>query len=206
MLILGLTGSIGMGKTEAAKAFVRIGIPVHDSDAVVHELMRAGGAAVAPIEDDFPDVIVAGAVDRARLGDRVYGDVGALRRLEAIVHPLVLGRETAFLKRASGQHQALVVLDIPLLFEVGADRRCDAVAVVSAPAFVQRRRVLRRAGMSAQRFDAILQQQIPDSEKRRRADFVILTGLGKGEMVARVRRIATILRKRSGTAWPGRWK
>lgn len=206
MLILGLTGSIGMGKTEAAKAFVRIGIPVHDSDAVVHELMRAGGAAVAPIEHDFPDVIVAGAVDRARLGDRVYGDVGALRRLEAIVHPLVHGRETAFLKRASGQHQSLVVLDIPLLFETRAEQRCDAVAVVSAPAFVQRRRVLRRGGMSAQRFDAILQQQIPDSEKRRRADFVIPTGLGKGEMVARVRRIAAILGKRSGTAWPGRWK
>lgn len=206
MVILGLTGSIAMGKTAAAKAFIRLGIPVHDSDAVVHELMRTGGAAVAPIGDDFPDVIVAGAVDRARLGDRVYGDVGALKRLEAIVHPLVRRHETAFLKRMSGRHQTLVVLDIPLLFETGADERCDAVAVVSAPAFVQRRRVLRRSGMSVQRLDAILRQQIPDSEKRRRADFVIPTGLGKGEMVARVRRIAAILGKRSGTAWPGRWK
>lgn len=206
MVILGLTGSIGMGKTEAAKAFIRLGIPVHDSDAVVHELMRAGGAAVAPIEKDFPDVIVAGAVDRARLGDRVYGDTSALRRLEAIVHPLVRRRETAFLKRASGQHQSLVVLDIPLLFETRAEQRCDAVAVVSAPAFVQRRRVLRRAGMSAQRLDAILRQQIPDSEKRRRADFVIPTGLGKSEMVARVGHIAAMLGKRSGTVWPGRWK
>ncbi len=206
MVILGLTGSIGMGKTEAAKAFIRLGIPVHDSDAVVHELMQTGGAAVAPIEHDFPDVIVAGAVDRTKLGDRVYGDLDALKRLEAIVHPLVRDRETAFLKQVSGQHQALVVLDIPLLFETGADKRCDAVAVVSAPAFVQRRRVLRRSGMSVQRLDAILRQQIPDSEKRRRADFVIPTGLDKGEMVARVRRIAAILGKRSGTAWPGRWK
>ncbi|MFQ5535597.1 MAG: dephospho-CoA kinase [Sphingomonadales bacterium] len=203
MVILGLTGSIGMGKTETARAFARRGVPVCDSDAQVHVLLAKGGAAVAAIEAEFPGVVRDGAVDRGRLGQRVFGDDAALTRLEAILHPMVRQRQRAFLHRAAMRRSPLVVLDVPLLFETGGDRLCDKVAVVSAPAFLQRQRVLRRPGMTAERFNAVLKQQMPDREKRRRADYVIPTGLSKGAMVRQVAGLITVLSRRQGQKWRG---
>ncbi len=176
MIILGLTGSIGMGKSTTAAMFEAMGVPVNDADAVVHELYR--GQAVQPVGDAFPDAIVDGVVDRNRLSALVLGNPAALKRLESIVHPLVRGVETAFLDHHRVVGTPLVVLDIPLLFEVGAEGRVDRVAVVTAPAEVQRDRVLGRPGMTEQKFEAILSKQVPDAEKRARADFVIDTGQG----------------------------
>jgi dephospho-CoA kinase len=176
MIILGLTGSIGMGKSTTAAMFEAMGVPVNDADAVVHELYR--GQAVQPVGDAFPDAIVDGVVDRNRLSALVLGNPAALKRLESIVHPLVRGVETAFLDHHRAAGTPLVVLDIPLLFEVGAEGRVDRVAVVTAPAEVQRDRVLGRPGMTEQKFEAILSKQVPDAEKRARADFVIDTGQG----------------------------
>ena len=191
MFILGLTGSIGMGKTAAARQFRRLGIPVHDSDAAVHGLMRKGGGAVAAVGKAFPGVVVDGAVDRKELGRRVYGDAAALKRLEAILHPMVRDSSRRFLGFHARQRTPAVVLDVPLLFETGGEFRCDAVAVVSAPYREQRRRVLARPGMTEQRFQEILDHQIPDYLKRRAADFVI-----------RIRHIVTIIRDTAVTHWP----
>lgn len=202
MFILGLTGSIGMGKTVAARAFRREGLPVHDSDAVVHALMSKGGAAVERIEAAFPGAVKHGAVDRTELGKRVFGDNDALERLEAILHPMVRKRERAFLGQNARMRVPAVVLDIPLLFETGAENRCDAVAVVSAPYRVQRRRVLSRPGMTEERFQKVLEHQISDNLKRRAADFVIFTGLGRAHSLLIIRRIATIARSSAGTHWP----
>lgn len=171
MFILGLTGSIGMGKSTAAGMFRECGVPVHDSDAAVHRLYA--GRAAPLIEAAFPGVVRDGVVDRARLGERVIGQPDAMRRLEAIVHPLVREEEERFRAAASASRAALAVLDIPLLFETGGDGRVDAVAVVSAPAEMQRARVLARPGMTAERFAAILAKQMPDAEKRRRAHFIV---------------------------------
>jgi len=179
MRVLGLTGSIGMGKTTAARMLRRMGLPVHESDAAVHRLMAPGGAAVAPIAAAFPGVVRNGAVDRALLGARVFADPALLRRLERIVHPLVRRASERFLKHARRQHRSLAVLDVPLLFEGGGDRRCDLVVVVSAPAFVQRARVLARPGMTEAKLAGILARQMSDAEKRRRADLVVPTGLGR---------------------------
>ncbi len=179
MRVLGLTGSIGMGKSTAAAMLRRMGLPVHDADATVHRLFAKGGAAVPAIAAAFPGVVRDGAVDRAALGAKVFHDKAALRRLEGIVHPLVRAAEGAFLRRARRQGQPLVVLDIPLLFETGGERRCDAVAVVSAPAFLQAQRVLRRPGMTPERLAQVLRTQMPDRLKRKRADVVIPTGLGR---------------------------
>lgn len=176
MWILGLTGSIGMGKSATAAMFRALGVPVHDADAAVHALYR--GAAVAPVEVAFPGVVRDGAIDRAALSARVLSDSQAMRRLEAIVHPLVRGEEDAFLARARAAGARLVVLDIPLLFETGGSARTHAVAVVSAPKAVQRARVLGRAGMTEEKFEAIVAKQMPDAEKRRRAHFVIDTARG----------------------------
>lgn len=195
MKILGLTGSIGMGKSTAATMLRRLGVPVHDADAIVHRLLARGGAAVAQIERAFPGVVRDGAVDRQELGRRVFGQPAELRRLEAILHPLVRRAETAFLKRHRRHGTPLVVLDIPLLFETGGDRRCDAVAVVSCPAFLQTQRVLRRPGMTAARLAAIRAQQMPDREKRRRADFVLPSGAGKAPVLRGLKRIVTVLRQ-----------
>jgi len=173
MLILGLTGSIGMGKTTTAGCFAKRGVAVHDADAAVHALYR--GAAVAPVGAEFPDVIVDGVVDRTRLGAIVLGNKQAIARLEAIVHPLVREAENAFLDRMRRAGAHLVVLDIPLLFETGAEARCHAVAVVTAPAQIQRQRVLDRPGMTPERLDAILARQMPDAEKRKRAHSLIET-------------------------------
>ncbi|MBI5164319.1 MAG: dephospho-CoA kinase [Magnetospirillum sp.] len=194
MTILGLTGSIGMGKSTAAAMLRRFGLPVHDADATVHRLLGAGGAAVAAVEAAFPGVTVANAIDRAALADRVFGHPEALRSLEAILHPLVRAAETAFLRRHRRRRTPLVVLDIPLLFETGGEARCDAVAVVTCPAFLQEQRVQRRPGMTRGRLAAIRAQQMPDAEKRRRATFVIPSGLGRRETLRRLAAAVTVLR------------
>lgn len=198
-VVLGLTGSIGMGKSETARMFRRERVPVFDADAAVHRLMAAGGQAVPAIEAAFPGVVKAGAVDRAALGARVFRDPLALRRLESILHPLVREVEGRFRHRAAMRRLPLIVLDIPLLYETGGEDRCDFVAVVSAPASVQRARVLRRPGMTEERFHSVLAQQLPDREKRRRADFVIETGQGKRWALLSVRRIIRTLTKGTGT-------
>ena len=178
MILLGLTGSIGMGKSTTAALFADEGVPVYDADAAVHELYGAGGAAVEPVEAAFPGVLDDGAVHRGRLGERVLNDLEALKRLEAIVHPLVGAHRQAFFTQAVAAGAGIVVLDVPLLFETGGDKAMGAVAVVSAPEAVQRQRVLARPGMSPEKLNAILKRQTPDAEKRARADFVIDTGQG----------------------------
>ncbi|MBC7140990.1 MAG: dephospho-CoA kinase [Rhodobacteraceae bacterium] len=172
---LGLTGSIGMGKSTTAAMFADAGVPVWDADAAVHRLYAPGGGAVAAIAALFPDAAGPGGVDRDRLRARVTADPDALARLEAAVHPLVAADRAAFLARAEADGAALVVLDIPLLFETGAEAELDAVLVVSAPPEVQRQRVLARPGMTPEALARILARQMPDSEKRARADFVIET-------------------------------
>ncbi len=195
MRILGLTGSIGMGKTTAAGMLRRLGVPVHDADASVHGLMAAGGAAVPAIAEAFPTALSGEAIDRQRLGAQVFDDPPALRRLEAILHPMVRADAEAFVKRARRRRCALVCLDIPLLFETGAEGRCDAVLVITAPRLIQASRVLRRPGMTAARFESILAAQMPDREKRRRADFVVTSGLGKRETLRRLAAIVRLLRQ-----------
>ena len=176
MVILGLTGSIGMGKSRAARVFRRLGVPVFDADQMVHRLMERGGAAVSTVERAFPGTVRDGAVDRVALGARVFGKSDELRRLESILHPRVGAARARFLNQARARRDALVVLDIPLLLETGGDANCAYTAVVTAPHFVQRARVLARQGMTEEKFAAVLTQQMPDAEKRRRADFVIPTG------------------------------
>jgi dephospho-CoA kinase len=169
--IVCLTGSLGMGKTTAARFFAESGVPVHDSDAVVHALYE--GEAVDAIEGAFPGSTAGGKVDRAKLAGMVLNDDAALARLEAIVHPLVSASTDRFLTQSAADGAAVVVLDVPLLFEAGLECRCDAIVVVSAPPEVQRQRALDRAGMTEAKFSAILAKQMPDTEKRRRADFVL---------------------------------
>jgi len=176
MFILGLTGSLGMGKSTTAKFFAEAGVPVHDADAAVHRLYE--GEAVPLIEAAFPGTTGGGKVDRDKLGQRVLGDTAALKTLEAIVHPLVRKAEERFLADAERSGAKVAVLDIPLLFETGGDKRCDAVVVVSAPPPTQRARVLERAGMTEQKFQALLGKQVPDDEKRARADFIVDSGQG----------------------------
>jgi dephospho-CoA kinase len=191
MIVLGLTGSIGMGKSTAAKMFAEAGAPVHDSDEAVHRLYA--GEAAPLIEAAFPGTVVGGTVDRARLAAKVLGDAPALKRLEAIVHPLVRADADSFLTRHRAQKAPLVVLDIPLLFETGGRDRVDKVVVVSAPADVQRQRVLARPGMSEDKLASILAKQTPDAEKRKQADFVIDTGGSFDETRAAVGRIVAEL-------------
>ncbi|TSJ64208.1 dephospho-CoA kinase [Starkeya sp. 3C] len=191
---LGLTGSIGMGKSTTAGIFREFGVPVHDADAAVHALYGAEG--VVPVEAAFPGVTVAGRIDRALLGARVLDDDTAMKRLESIVHPLVRAREAAFLTQAAAMGEPVAVLDIPLLFESGAQGRVDAVVVVTAPESVQRARVLARPGMTEEKFAAILSRQLPDSEKRRRADYVIDTGHGLDHARAAVAALLAGLRER----------
>ena len=195
MKVLGLTGSIGMGKTTAALLLRRLGVPVHDADAAVHRLLGKGGAAVPAVEAGFPGVVREGAVDRKALGARVFGNDLAMRRLERILHPLVRQDSARFLKRARRGGARVAVLDVPLLFEVGRDRDCDATLVVSAPPFVQRARVQARPGMTEQRFGEVLARQMPDAQKRRRADFVVPTGLGRRMTLRRLRRVLKDLRR-----------
>ncbi|MCH2393525.1 dephospho-CoA kinase [Oceanibaculum sp.] len=195
MFILGLTGSIGMGKTSAARSLRRLGVPVHDADATVHRLLGAGGKAVPAIQRLFPRAVENGAVNRRTLGGIVFADPAALRQLEAVLHPMVREAERTFLKRMRRRHQPLVVLDIPLLYETGGAARMDAVVVVSAPALLQARRVLARPGMTPEKFAQILRQQTPDAEKRRRADFVVTTGLGHDRSLRQLKRIVRLIRE-----------
>lgn len=194
MFLLGLTGSIGMGKSTTSGFFRAAGIPVHDADASVHRLYA--GAAVGPIGEAFPGVVVDGVVDRTRLGAIVLKDGAAMKRLEAIVHPLVGTAERAFRDRMRAEGHPLAVLDIPLLLETGAERRVDAVAVISAPSAVQRARVLARPGMTEEKYAAILARQMPDEEKRMRAHFVIESGYG---LEAAQRQVADLVRALAGS-------
>lgn len=181
MRILGLTGSIGMGKTVAARLLRRLGVPVHDADAEVHRLLGPNGAAVPAIAEAFPDAVQDGMVDRSRLGAAVFGSghEAALRTLERILHPLVRRETGRWLARQARQRAPVVVLDVPLLFETGGPGRYDGVIVVSAPSFLQRQRVLRRPGMTPARFDEINRRQLSDRLKRARADVVVTSGLGR---------------------------
>jgi dephospho-CoA kinase len=198
MFVIGLTGSLGMGKSTAARFFAEQGVPVHDADAVVHRLYA--GEAAPVIEAAFPGATTGGKVDRNRLAALVVDDPAALKRLEAIVHPLVQAAERALLADAEARGEKIAVLDIPLLFETGADQRVDAVIVVSAPAALQQSRVLRRPGMTMDKLDAILSRQMPDAEKRRRADFVVDTSgdfdVTRAQVRAILDAVATMPRRR----------
>ena len=205
MFVLGLTGSIGMGKSTAAGLLRRLGLAVHDADAAVHRLLAPGGAAVAPVLAAFPDVAAQdGGIDRRALGAQVFHDAAALKRLETILHPLVRREALRFLARQQRLGAAVAVLDIPLLYETGGEGLCDAVVVVTAPAWLQAQRVLRRPGMTPETFAAIKAKQLPDTIKRRRADVLVQTGLGKGETLRRLRSIARLASGRKGQAWPPR--
>jgi dephospho-CoA kinase len=195
MIVIGLTGSIGMGKSTVGAMFAAEGAPVFDSDAAVHALYAPGGAAVAPVAAAFPGSAVDGAIDRAALSARVVGDEAAIRNLEAIVHPLVGEARSAFLETHRVAGTKIVVLDIPLLFEGRAAGGVDRVVVVSAPAAVQRERVLARPGMSAAKFEAILARQTPDAEKRAGADFVIDTSGSLEQTRAQVRAVLDAMRE-----------
>lgn len=178
MKVLGLTGGVGMGKSTAAALLEDLGVPVHDADRAVHALLAPGGAAVKMVARAFPAARSGRGIARPKLASLVFGRPEALARLEAILHPLVRQEEKKFLRRMQARRVRLVVLDIPLLFETGGDRRCDAIAVVWAPPAVQRARVLERRGMDAKRFAAIRARQLPEAVKRARADFVVPSGLG----------------------------
>ena len=179
MIVLGLTGSIGMGKSTAAEIMRRLNVPVSDADAIVHELIGPGGQAVSAIEKRFPGSTKDASVDRTALGTRVFNDPDALTALEGILHPLVEAARDRFLEQSRRYRRRVVVLDIPLLFEIEADKYCDATIVVSAPEFVQELRVLKRPGMTKEKFKNIKKQQMSDLEKRRRATFIVPTGSGR---------------------------
>jgi dephospho-CoA kinase len=195
VIVLGLTGSIGMGKSTTAKMFADAGVPVHDSDEAVHRLYS--GAAAPLVEAAFPGTTKEGVVDRAELAKRVVGQPQAIAGLEKIVHPLVRADADAFLKRHRAAGSPLAVLDIPLLFETGGTGRVDKIAVVTAPAEIQRERVLPRPGMTPEKFEAIMAQQMPDAEKRKRADFIIDTGKG---LAAARQAVHAIIRELTGKA------
>ena len=200
--VLGLTGSIGMGKSATAAIFRRLGVPVHDADAAVHALYR--GPAAPLIEEAFPGTVVDGVVDRAALGRVVLGAPERLNQLEHIVHPLVRAQEEGFLARAAARRASVAVLDIPLLLETGAEGRCDAVLVVTAPAAIQEQRVLARPDMTRDKFEAIRGKQMPDGDKRRRAHFLVDTGRGHAPAEAQVRGILAALAGRPGRVLAGR--
>ena len=195
MILVGLTGSIGMGKSTTAAMFRDEGVPVYDADAAVHAIYAPGGAAVGPIEAAFPGTTDANGVDRARLSARVVGKPEELKRLESIVHPRIAESRGAFFQDAQAKGADIVVLDIPLLFETGGEKAMDAVVVVSAPADVQRARVLQREGMDEAKLDAILARQMADAEKCARAHFVVDTGQGLDHARAQVRDILATLRR-----------
>ncbi len=195
ILRVGLTGSIGMGKSTTAQMFRDEGIAVLDSDQIVHDLYR--GAAVAPIAAAFPDVVVDGVVNRSALGAHVLSDPAAMKKLEAIVHPLVWAARDAFIQQRQAQGDWIVVYDVPLLFETGVDKSVDAIVVVTAPPELQKQRVLMRPGMTQEKFEAIVGKQTPDTEKRARADFIVETGEGLDAARAQVRHILKTLREDS---------
>lgn len=194
MILIGLTGSIGMGKSTTAAMFRDAGVPVYDADAAVHDLYDTGGAAVGPVGEAFPGVIKDGRVDREALRQAVLGNPDALKRLNAVVHPLVGRDRIGFFQKAEADGADMVVLDIPLLFETGGHANVDAVVVASAPAAMQRERVLARPGMTPERLDAILAQQVADAEKRARAHFVVDTSRGLDPAREQVTEIIAIMR------------
>jgi dephospho-CoA kinase len=204
MIILGLTGSIGMGKSTTGAMFRANGVAVHDADAEVHRLMATGGRAVDAVEKAFPGVVEEGAVNRARLGEQVFDNPSALRELEAILHPLVHQKRAHNLMIAARAGRQMVLLDIPLLFETGGDTLCDATVVVTAPAHLQRQRVLARPGMTAGRLGGILARQMPDTEKRQRADYIVQTGLGRAFSFRAVQAIIRETANLAATHWPPR--
>jgi dephospho-CoA kinase len=194
--VIGLTGSIAMGKNQTARLFAAEGIAVHDADAVIHKLYGPGGAAVAKIAGAFPGTLRDGAVDRAALSAHVTGDPAALKKLEALVHPLVAAEQEIFLSAAASRGEPIVLLDIPLLFETGAEAGLDAVVVVSAPASVQRERALNRPGMTAEKFGTLLARQLPDVDKRAKAHFVVVTDQGLEHAREQVRMILAAIREK----------
>ena len=198
MIIVGLTGSLAMGKTETAKMFAALGVPVFDSDAEVHRLYAKDGEAVSLIEREFPTAVIGGTVDRATLSSIVTREPRALARLESLVHPLVEKARTRFMDESRRKKEKLIILDMPLLFETGLDRSVDRVIVVTAPAEVQRQRAMARKGMTVNKLETILARQLPDSEKRARADFVVDTSRGFAEAAAQVRRIVAQLNSEAG--------
>jgi dephospho-CoA kinase len=195
VIILGLTGSIGMGKSTTARLIAEEGAPVYDSDAAVHALYAKGGGAVEAVGREFPGALKDGAIDRAALSHAVLGDDAAMMRLEAIVHPLVRAEQAKFLRQHHAAGAPLVVLDIPLLFETAADKLVDAVIVVTAPAEVQRQRALARKGMDERKLAHIVSKQMPDAEKRERADFLINTGFGLEDARAQIRAVLEVVRE-----------
>lgn len=207
MIVVGLTGSVAMGKSTAARAFRRLGVPVHDADAAVRRLLAKDKSALARIGEAFPGSVKNGGADRQALAARVFADSGALKRLEAILHPLVRNATRAFLARAARRSARMVVLDVPLLFETGGDRGCDMVVVTSAPAFLQSMRFLSRPGMTGARLAATRARQTPALEKLRRADAVIQTGLDRVFSFRRIAAIVAELRrgKTRGRAWRPGW-
>lgn len=200
MIVIGLTGSIGMGKSTAANMLRDMGVPVHDSDAAVHELLAPGGAGVEAVAAMFPDCRDkdAGGIDRRKLGAAVFGDAGALRALESILHPLVREQQQSFIRAQQRAGAAMVALDIPLLFETGAEARCDYTIVVSAPAAIQRQRVLARPGMTEEAFEKRLAQQMSDADKRARADFVVQTGIGMAHTRQELAQVLRTIKKQKG--------
>ena len=200
MLLIGLTGSIGMGKSQTARLFEEQGVPVYDADATVHALYAKGGDAVEPVGELFPDVIVDGAIDRAKLSAHVINDAAALKKLEAVVHPLAGRAQIDFLRQHLARGTAMVALDIPLLLETGAQDRVDAVVLVSAPFAIQKQRVLARPNMSEEKFNAIIAKQMPDAEKRAHADFIVDSSISVDDARRQVRDILTALAGRQGTA------
>ena len=202
MYILGLTGSIGMGKTTAAAMFRQYGVAVYDADAAVHQLMEPNGKAVAPVKKLFPNIVENDNIDRKALGSVVFNNNKALASLEAILHPLVQNMQHEFLRQKAKSRETLVVLDIPLLFEKKIDQFCDAVAVVTAPLSLQKTRVLSRPLMTTKQFERILDKQLPNAEKINRAEFVIQTGLGRYHSLKYIRNIIGITRSRRGKCWP----
>ena len=193
---VGLTGSIGMGKSETAKMFAGLGVPVYDADAAVHRLYQKGGAAVDPIEHAFPGTAKDGAVDRAELSKHVTGNHDATQKLQSIVYPLMAEERRKFLETAERQGADIVVFDIPLLFETRGEANMDAVVVVSAPSHIQRERVLARPGMTEEKFEYLHSRQMPDAEKRAKAHFVVVTDRGLEHALEQVKMILTVLREK----------
>jgi dephospho-CoA kinase len=189
MLVIGLTGGIGMGKSTAAKILQEFGLPVYHADKAVHLLLKKGGAAVKPVAKLFPDTLKKGAIDRQALGEIVFGDDAKLKKLEKILHPLVQKMENEFLSKAKKRKALAAVLEIPLLFETNGGKRCDFTICVTAPKDVQKERVLQREGMTPAKFAAILKRQMSDKDKRAKADYVVHTGDGYAKTVEQLRRI-----------------
>jgi len=202
MIILGLTGSIGMGKSTAARMLRQLGCRTYDADAAVHRLMGPGGAALPAIEAAFPGVTTKAGVDRQALGAQVFGDEGALKRLEAILHPRVAAARDDFLTACARDHVRFAVLDVPLLFETGLERRCDLTILLTAPPMVQAFRVLKRPGMTRDKLRDICARQMPELEKRRRADVVIQTGIGRRYVLRALRDALTLAASKGGRHWP----